>query len=160
MSKIIVIGGAAAVTLVVVFLVYRQLSRGNTKTQAELNQPGLSPIDAAKIEFEELMKNFFRQMINILAEFKNATSQEQMLEINGRAETIRIDGNLELTNMSKIIHEEYGIVMLPPAGADVDSMSLEEVDDIVFEWSSMCPKDGIIRQCITDARRERGDFDK
>ncbi len=160
MSKLIVIGGAAAVTLVVVFLVYRQLSRGNTKTQAELNQPGLSPIDAHKLEFEELTRNFFRQMINILAEFKNATSQEQMLEINGRAETIRINGNLELNNMSKIIHEEYGIVMLPPGReVDIETMSVEDVDDIVFEWSSMCPKDGVIRQCITEARRARGDFE-
>lgn len=158
MSKIIIIGGAAAATLVVMFLFYRHLSKGNTKTQAELDQPGLSPQAAAQLEFEELMKNFFRQMITAMTEFKNATTPQQIQSAQENFETVRINGNLELKTMSRVIHEDFGIVMLPPAGADVDRMSLEEVDDIVFTWGN-CPKDGVIRECQTALRRERGDFE-
>lgn len=158
MSKVIVIGGAAAVTLVVVFLFYRQLNKGNTKTQAELNQPGMSPIDAAKFEAEELTRKFFRKMITATVEFRAATTPQQIQSAMSNLETIGIDGNLELKNMSRVVHEDFGIVMLPPSGADVDRMSLEEVDDIVFEWGN-CPKDGVIRSCQTELRRARGDFE-
>ena len=158
MSKVIVIGGAVAVTLVVVFIFYRQLNKGNTKTQAELNQPGMSPVEAAKFEFEELTRKFFRKMITATVEFRAATTPQQIQSATDNLETIGIDGNLELKNMSRVVHEDFGIVMLPPAGADVDRMSLEEVDDIVFSWY-MCSKDGVIRDCQTEARRSRGDFE-
>lgn len=158
MSKVIVIGGAVAVTLVVVFLFYRQLNKGNTKTQAELNQPGMSPVEAAKFEFEELTRKFFRKMITATVEFRAATTPQQIQSATDNLETIGIDGNLELKNMSRVVHEDFGIVMLPPAGADVDRMSLEEVDDIEFTWGD-CPHDGVIRSCQTELRRARGDFE-
>lgn len=158
MSKIIIIGGAAAATLVVMFLFYRHLIKGNTKTQAELKYPGLSPQEAAQLEFEDLVKNFFRQMVSIRIEFKNATSAAELQSIQERAESIRIDGNLELNNAQRIVHEDFGIVMIPAAEVDPESMSLEDVDNLVFSWTS-CAPDGVIRECQTDARRERGDFD-
>lgn len=158
MSKLIVIGGAVAVTLVVVFLFYRQLNKGNTKTQAELKHPGMSPVEAAKFEFEELTRKFFRKMITAMVEFRAATTPQQIQSATANLETIGIDGNLELKNMSRVVHEDFGIVMLPPAGADVDRMSLEEVDDIEFTWGS-CAPDGVIRSCQTELRRARGDFE-
>ena len=158
MSKLIVIGGAAAVTLVVVFLFYRQLNKGNTKTQAELNQPGLSPIEAAKFEAEELTRKFFRQMITATAKLKAAENPQQIQSATDNLETIGIDRALEMTTMSRMLHEDFGIVMIPPVGADVDSMSLEEVDDMVFTYGN-CPKDGVIRKCQTELRRARGDFE-
>ena len=158
MSKFIVIGGAAAVTLVVVFLVYRQLSRGNTKTQAELNHPGMSPIDAAKFDLEELTRKFYREMVNVTAEFNAATTQQQVQGIQLKAEDIMINANLELNNMSRVVHEDFGIVMLPPGDADSDRMGLEDVDNMIFDWGP-CPTEGTFNVCQTELRRARGDFD-
>ena len=158
MSKFIVIGGASAVILAVVFLVYRQSSRDNTETQVELNHPGLSPVETAKFEFEELMRKFFRKMIEITTEFNEATTQQQIQSVNLKAEDIQINANLELNNMSRVINEEFGIVMIPPTDADASRMSLEEVDDIEFTWGP-CPTGGTFRECQIALKRARGDFD-
>ncbi len=160
MSKVVVLGGAAAVTLVVIFLFYRQLSKGTTQTHAEMNHPGLSPVDAAKLDHEEFIRGFYRELIKLRIEMMSSIPDVEKMRVAGeRYDNYMIDVNLEITNKQRIIHEDFGVVMLPPSREwDVETMPLEKVDDIVFEWSSMCPKDGIIKQCITDARRERGDY--
>jgi len=70
---------------------------------------------------------------------------EEAAAVSNRAKDIKVNGNLELEVLQQKIHQEFGIVMIPPD--DVDKMTdVREVDDIVFSWTS-CPPDSNFKSC-------------
>lgn len=152
MSKVIVVGGAAAVALIIVFLLYRKLSKGNTKSD-------VTRVNTAKFEFEKLTRNFYRKMINAIAEMKKASNQQQLQVAQESFVDIQNNGNEDLAQVSEQIHKEFGIVMLPPGSEfDLSSAAIGDVDNVEFTWGS-CAPDGVIRDCQTELRRARGDFE-